>query len=145
MPSRDRLDYRRAIGRRIADARSRRGLTQTQVADLIGVSERTLSQWESGRGVPSADDAGRLAQAFRCSLDWLIGRPTPGHVHLVNRGLLDLLRASDVNDDLFRARHSMLAVVCDESAEPCDNMKEFGTLLAEIQAHRDRLPRIPPA
>ena len=37
----------------IARARLKSGLTQSQFATLLGVSRRTLEQWEQGRRVPS--------------------------------------------------------------------------------------------
>ena len=37
----------------IARARLQAGLTQAQFAGLLGVSERTLQQWEQGRRTPS--------------------------------------------------------------------------------------------
>ena len=36
-----------------ADARARVGLSQSQFATLLGVSERTLQNWEQGRSQPS--------------------------------------------------------------------------------------------
>lgn len=37
----------------IAKTRLRAGLTQAQFAELLGVSRRTLEQWEQGRRVPT--------------------------------------------------------------------------------------------
>lgn len=37
----------------IARARTKAGLTQAQFAALLGVSKRTLEQWEQGRRAPS--------------------------------------------------------------------------------------------
>ena len=37
----------------IARARLKAGLTQAQFASLLGVSQRTLEQWEQGRRTPS--------------------------------------------------------------------------------------------
>jgi len=37
----------------IAQARLKAGLTQAQFSAMLGVSQRTLEQWEQGRRVPS--------------------------------------------------------------------------------------------
>jgi putative transcriptional regulator len=37
----------------IAETRSRVGLSQSEFASLLGVSVRTLQEWEQGRRVPS--------------------------------------------------------------------------------------------
>lgn len=39
-------------GVRLAQVRLRRNLTQAQVAELAGVSKRTVERWESGGGAP---------------------------------------------------------------------------------------------
>ena len=42
----------RKIGRFIAATRRKRGLTQRQLAEALGVSNRTVSKWECGDGLP---------------------------------------------------------------------------------------------
>ena len=37
----------------VVEARNKVGLTQVQFADLMGVSKRTLQEWEQGRKKPS--------------------------------------------------------------------------------------------
>lgn len=37
----------------IAEARSRLGMSQSELADLMGVSARTLQDWEQGRRKPT--------------------------------------------------------------------------------------------
>ena len=37
-----------SVGRRIASLRAERGLTQTELGDAIGVSDKTVSKWENG-------------------------------------------------------------------------------------------------
>ena len=50
----------------IVRARLKSGLTQAQFASLLGVSKRTLEQWEQGRRVPSgaAKTLIRVAELF---------------------------------------------------------------------------------
>ena len=39
-----------AVGRKIANLRKERGLTQRQLADKIYTSDKNLSKWETGQG-----------------------------------------------------------------------------------------------
>ena len=40
------------IGRFIAQLRKERGMTQEQLGERLGVSQRTVSRWETGRNMP---------------------------------------------------------------------------------------------
>ena len=40
------------IGKFIAERRKQMQLTQKQLADKIGISDKTVSKWECGRGLP---------------------------------------------------------------------------------------------
>jgi putative transcriptional regulator len=52
------------LGNRLRDARETRGLTQAQLADLIGVSRKTVNTVENGIFVPSTAIALKLAKAL---------------------------------------------------------------------------------
>ncbi|MEQ8537585.1 MAG: helix-turn-helix transcriptional regulator [Coleofasciculus sp. D1-CHI-01] len=39
-------------GRKLMQLRKRLGLTQKQVADAVGVTDQTVSNWEAGRHIP---------------------------------------------------------------------------------------------
>jgi transcriptional regulator with XRE-family HTH domain len=41
----------------IIEGRRRAGLTQTKLAELVGVTQSTVSRWERARGAPSLHDA----------------------------------------------------------------------------------------
>ena len=49
----------------ISDIRGRTGLSQTEFARLLGVSVRTLQEWEQGRRVPSGPARRLLAIAYK--------------------------------------------------------------------------------
>ena len=40
------------IGRFIAEMRKRQNLTQRQFADILGISDKTVSKWECGNDMP---------------------------------------------------------------------------------------------
>ena len=42
------------IGRFIAERRKSKGLTQAQLAERFGISDRAVSKWENGRSLPDA-------------------------------------------------------------------------------------------
>lgn len=43
------------------------GLTQSQVADQLGISKATYSAWETGRAMLGADRIVALADLFKCT------------------------------------------------------------------------------
>lgn len=40
------------IGQFLKQVRTEKGLTQKAVADELGISDKTVSKWENGRGLP---------------------------------------------------------------------------------------------
>ncbi|MCR4646250.1 MAG: helix-turn-helix transcriptional regulator [Oscillospiraceae bacterium] len=53
-----------------------RGMTQRQVADAIGVSATSITQYESGDREPSIDKLKKLAALFDCTIDELVNGKT---------------------------------------------------------------------
>lgn len=65
-----------AIGRRIADARNARDLTQIELAEKLNFSPGWIADIERGRRNVSVIDVGRIASALGVSTDSLIkGEP----------------------------------------------------------------------
>ena len=54
-------------------ARKAKGLTQVQVAKIIGLSQGSYSEWESGKTKIDAISLARLAELFETSADYLLG------------------------------------------------------------------------
>jgi transcriptional regulator with XRE-family HTH domain/mannose-6-phosphate isomerase-like protein (cupin superfamily) len=52
----------------IAKLRERAGLTQSELADLIGVSENTIANWEKGGATKWIHNLKKLCKALKCSL-----------------------------------------------------------------------------
>jgi DNA-binding XRE family transcriptional regulator len=49
-----------------------RRMPQAELADLLGISQSTVSEIESGRKVPSADLADSLAWVFDCQVETIL-------------------------------------------------------------------------
>ena len=59
---------------RIRDLREDRDLRQADVAQAIGIDQRTLSNYETGKTTPDSFAIIKLADFFDVSADYLIGR-----------------------------------------------------------------------
>ena len=64
------------IHEQIARYRKLKGLTQEQLGETLGVSNRTVSKWESGASLPGADIIPEIADALGVSLHTLYGIDT---------------------------------------------------------------------
>lgn len=56
----------------IARLRMERGLTQTELAELVGCKKQHISRWETGERSPGGKSLIALAAALDCSIDELL-------------------------------------------------------------------------
>lgn len=61
---------------KISEFRKEKGLTQTELANNLGISVKKLGAWEQCRAEPYVDDLIMLANFFDYTLDELMGRTT---------------------------------------------------------------------
>ena len=61
------------FGRRMADARRRVGLTQVELAKMLGVNQQAITAWERQNVALRAEQLRSLAEALNTSSDYLIG------------------------------------------------------------------------
>lgn len=62
-----------AIGKKIKELRTEKGLTQKQVAQSIGYSTAIIGFWENGQKDPTGKAIIALANYFGVSADYLLG------------------------------------------------------------------------
>ncbi|MFR3687825.1 MAG: helix-turn-helix domain-containing protein [Enterococcus sp.] len=65
------------LGKQLRNYRQRNELTQKQLANILYVSDRTVSKWERGAGYPDIDTLKRIAQLLDLSLDNLLNEREP--------------------------------------------------------------------
>lgn len=59
---------------RLKTLRKEKKLTQKELAEQIGISQKSYSHWETGKNEPSFENLIKLADLLEVSLDWLFGR-----------------------------------------------------------------------
>jgi transcriptional regulator with XRE-family HTH domain len=63
-------DAYRAFGRRIAQERARRGVSQRELAELTGTTQSAVARLEGGTRAPRLDTLLRVANALDCELEF---------------------------------------------------------------------------
>lgn len=61
-------EYRSGLTMQIKRARKEQGLTQQQLADIIGSSKATIARIEMGRANPKADTLSNISQALNTAI-----------------------------------------------------------------------------
>ena len=61
-----------SLGNSLYNSRKKKGLSQEEVAEKLGVSRQTISKWETEETVPDIYQAKKLAKIYGLSLDELI-------------------------------------------------------------------------
>ena len=59
---------------RLKELRLKKGLTQTELGEKVGVKQNTFTNWENGKREPSFENLIKLADLLEVSLDSLFGR-----------------------------------------------------------------------
>ena len=63
------------IGQKIRDLRKQKRMSQTELAKSAGVSQTTVTAWETGKAEPSSSAVAKLADIFNVTTDYLLGKP----------------------------------------------------------------------
>ena len=68
------------IGKRIAERRKQKNLTQVELADELGISYQAVSNWETGNSMPDIAKLEDLSKIFDVSIDELLGNDARAEV-----------------------------------------------------------------
>ncbi len=69
-------------GTAIKELREQKGITQLKLAKLLGVSDKTVSKWETGKGYPDITLLEPIAEAFGVSVTELISGKAISNVNV---------------------------------------------------------------
>mgnify|MGYP000844268620 CR=1 FL=1 len=70
------------IGERLKEIRKKLGITQGELASLIGVSETTVWNWENGKREPRSTEINKLAKVLGVSVSYLLGETDVNHENI---------------------------------------------------------------
>ena len=100
------------IGNFLKQLRKERGLTQAQLAETLGVSNRSVSRWETGSNLPDLDLLVELAELYDVDLKELLSGERS--IEPMNEKLKDtVLQAAEYSTDRYQCFvHRMFVIFC---------------------------------
>ena len=90
-------ESRATLASNLIRLRTAAGMTQAELAERVGVSEKVVSKWECGETKPSAEVLPALADAFGCTIDALFDHPHDLRGDLLN-SVREYIRDTDPAD-----------------------------------------------
>ena len=134
------------LAENLALLRNIRGMTQEEVAEVIGISRQSYSKWEQGETIPDIEKCARLAEYYGVSIDALVHQdeeigktrvaPAPMGKHLwgtVAMGAKGQIVIPKAARDTFRlSEGDRLVVLGDE---------EQGIALIKAEAFEERMQK----
>jgi transcriptional regulator with XRE-family HTH domain len=113
-----------AIGARMRTRRRQLGLSQSDLAERLGVSFQQVQKYERGANRVAASTLLTAAQALGTSVSWLVGEEASGRDDdddvfraLSRPGALEILQAFNAIADP-RTRQALLALAREMAADP---------------------------
>ena len=98
------------IGRFIAASRKARNLTQRQLADKLGISDKTVSKWECGKGLPEVSLMLPLCASLGITVNDLLSGERVSDANYqkkAEKNMMDLMKENEENK-----RWMLLSVIC---------------------------------
>ena len=89
------------LGKMIKRLRTKAHLTQAELAERLGVSDKAISKWESGAGYPDITQLPALSSLFSVSVDYLL-KGNPRGVTIAGNILVDILHTVDEYPEISR-------------------------------------------
>ena len=98
------------IGRFIAASRKTQGMTQRQLADKLGISDKTVSKWERGKGLPEVGLMLPLCASLDITVNDLLSGERVSDANYQKKAeenIMDLMKENGENK-----RRMLLSVIC---------------------------------
>lgn len=107
------------IGKKIAERRKQKNLTQMELADAMGVSFQAVSNWERGNSMPDISKLAELSEILGTTIDELLGKKNFVVEQLARDENADLTQADSA--EMAEAASIAKPRTVEKMAEECDD------------------------
>lgn len=96
----------------IATLRKEKDMTQKQLAAHLGVTDKAVSRWETGKGLPDADSMLALSELFDMTINELLHAERAVSPQAAEEALADVLHLADCEKRKRHRLRGILVAVC---------------------------------
>jgi transcriptional regulator with XRE-family HTH domain len=88
------------LNERIKELRVARGLSQVELAEKIGISKQSVSNWENDNIQPSIEMLIKIARTFSVSTDYLLGEDERTFLEVSHLSQKQISHIQQIIDDI---------------------------------------------
>ena len=99
------------IGKFIAELRKEKNMTQQQLGDKIGVSFKTISKWENGRGMPDLSSLKPLSESLDISINELLSGEKIKKEQYVNKLEENIINTIEYTDKQVNDKKNLIGIL----------------------------------
>ena len=99
------------IGKFIAELRKEKNMTQQQLGDKIGVSFKTISKWENGRGMPDLSSLKPLSESLDISINELLSGEKIKKEQYVDKLEENIINTIEYTDKQVNDRNNLIGLL----------------------------------
>lgn len=88
------------IGRFIAECRKEKGLTQSQLAEMLNITDKAVSKWETGKGLPDVSIMIELCDILGINVNELLSGERlseENYREKANENIVSMIKVADKN------------------------------------------------
>ena len=104
------MDLKKDFGMRLKELRSKKGITQYQLAEIVGIDPKHMSHIETGRSFPKADLIEKFAEALDIEYTKLFRTEHLQNKDLLLKQIISLLKKANEEElkNIYKIINSLL-------------------------------------
>jgi len=88
------------LNERIRELRIAAGISQVELAEKLGVSKQSVSNWENDNIQPSIEMLVKIARTFNVSTDFLLGEDNHTYIEVTNLTKIQIRHIQQIINDI---------------------------------------------